>query len=102
MGHFRSDEARDAYFTVYERAMTAWPAAPSARHVETRFGTTYLQSLGPSTGSPIVLLHAIAVASPLWFASIGALAERHHVLAVDTITDAGHSEQRAAITDAND
>ena len=35
----------------------------------------------------------MAVSSPLWFANVAALGERHPVYAVDTITDAGRSVQ---------
>jgi pimeloyl-ACP methyl ester carboxylesterase len=102
IGRFRNAEARDAYLTVYDRAMAAWPATPTARHVPTRFGSTYVQSLGPSTGSRIVLLHAIAVASPLWYAAIGLLAEHHSIYAIDTITDAGRSAQVTSVGDGGD
>jgi pimeloyl-ACP methyl ester carboxylesterase len=100
VGHFRNDDARDAYLATYDRALAAWPAAPTTSHVETAVGTTCVHSLGPRSGSPIVLLHAIAVASPMWFRAVGALSERHPVYALDTITDAGRSAQREAIDDA--
>jgi pimeloyl-ACP methyl ester carboxylesterase len=102
VGRFRSDGARDAYLRVYDRAMAAWPTAPAAAHVESRFGVTYVQSLASRKGSAIVLLHAIAVSSPMWFRAVGALAEAHPVHAIDTITDAGRSAQRAPIDDGAD
>jgi pimeloyl-ACP methyl ester carboxylesterase len=59
-------------------------------------------SSGPSTGTPIVLLHAVAVASPAWFADIVALSEDHLVYAIDTITDAGRSKQKSRVRDVDD
>jgi pimeloyl-ACP methyl ester carboxylesterase len=102
IGHFRSDEARTSYLAVYDRALSEWTTAPTGRQVETPAGETYVQLLGAPAGSPIVLLHAIAVSSPMWFRSIDALAERHPVYAIDTITDPGRSVQRAPVGDGAD
>jgi pimeloyl-ACP methyl ester carboxylesterase len=102
VGGFRSDAARDAYLAAYDQAMAAWPATPAHQEIEHRFGTTYVQSLGPRTGSPIVLLHAIAVSSPMWYRAVRALAEHHPVYAIDTVTDVGRSVQRASIDHSSD
>jgi pimeloyl-ACP methyl ester carboxylesterase len=102
IGRFRNDDARNAYLAAYDRCMAAWPTKPVALQVDTRFGMTNVQSLDASFGSPIVLLHAIAVSSPAWSAAIGALAEHHRVFAVDTICDAGRSTQHTSIAGASD
>ena len=54
---------------------------------------------GTAEGTPIVLLHAVAVSSPLWFANVAALGEHHPVYAIDTITDAGRSIPTAPVRD---
>ena len=102
VGHFRSDDARDGYLTAYDRALAAWPSPPVTRDIGTSYGVTRVSSLGPPTGVPIVLLHAVAVASPLWFVCVAALAERHPVHALDTITDAGRSTQTLPVRSGAD
>jgi pimeloyl-ACP methyl ester carboxylesterase len=104
LGRFRSDAAKSRFFAAYDKALECWPAPPTHHDVETRFGTTHvLQSgPGPGPGSPIVLLHAIAVSSPAWYADIAALAELHPVYAIDTITDPGRSRQSAPVRDGDD
>jgi pimeloyl-ACP methyl ester carboxylesterase len=102
VGRFRSDDARARFHAAYDAALAAWPAQPTERDVATTFGTTRVHVCGAAGAAPIVLLHAITVASPSWYASIGALSERHPVYAVDAITDAGRSVQDVAIGDAGD
>lgn len=102
LGRFRDPDAQRRFLTAYDAALTFWPSPPAHLHVETRHGTTHVLSVGPSTGTPIVLLHAVAVASPAWFADIAALSEHHPVYAIDTITDAGRSTQQTRVRDADD
>ncbi len=97
IGHFRSDEARDRFMAAYDNVLAFWPSPPTPLDVETRYGATHVLSCGPEAGTPIVLLHGVAVSSPSWFASIGALSEAHRVFAVDAIGDAGHSTQTAPV-----
>jgi len=58
--------------------------------------------VGPASGTPIVLLHAIAVSSPAWYPDIAALSASHPVYAVDTITDPGRSTQSTPVRDGAD
>jgi pimeloyl-ACP methyl ester carboxylesterase len=102
ISRFRGDAERDRYLQAYDRALAAWPVAPTELDVPTRYGTTHIHSCGATEGSPIVLLHAVAVSSPLWFANVAALGDGHPVYAIDTITDAGRSVQTAAIRDGAD
>ncbi len=75
---------------------------PDRRDVDTRFGTTHVLEVGAASGSPIVLLHAIAVSSPAWYADIAALSASNRVYAIDTITDPGRSLQSAPVRDGDD
>jgi pimeloyl-ACP methyl ester carboxylesterase len=102
LSRFRGDAAHRRFLTAYDAALTLWRTAPTQVDVETCHGTTHVLSSGASTGTPIVLLHAVAVASPMWFADITALSDGHPVYAIDTITDAGRSTQKARIRDADD
>ena len=97
LGRFRNDAARQRFLTAYDDALGAWPTPPSQCDVATQYGTTHVLVTGPSSGTPIILLHAVAVASPSWYPSIAALSEHHRVYAVDTMGDAGRSTQTARI-----
>ncbi|MDP9333460.1 MAG: alpha/beta hydrolase [Actinomycetota bacterium] len=102
LGRFRDDAARRRFLTAYDAALTFWPAPPTQLDVETRYGPTHVLSSGPSKGTPIVLLHAIAVASPAWFADTAALSHSHPVYAIDTITDPGRSTQTKRVRNGVD
>jgi pimeloyl-ACP methyl ester carboxylesterase len=102
IGHFRSDEARNRFMAAYDNALASWPRPPTPLDVETRYGSTHVLSCGPKTGTPIVLLHGVAVSSPSWFASIDALTEAHPVFAVDAIGDAGRSTQTTPVPTGDD
>ena len=102
IGAFRDEVARRRYMTAYDGALAAWPALPDELDVETRFGSTHVPATGPAGGTPIVLLHAVAVASPSWCPNIAALAADHPVYAVDTIGDVGRSTQTVAVRTGDD
>jgi pimeloyl-ACP methyl ester carboxylesterase len=102
LGRFRDDVARRRFLTAYDNALAAWPTQPSQFDVETRCGTTHVLATGPESGTPIVLLHAVAVSSPSWFANVAALSADRPVYAIDTIGDAGRSAQTSRIRDGDD
>jgi pimeloyl-ACP methyl ester carboxylesterase len=102
IGRFRDDAARERFLTAYDHALASWPAAPTHLDVETGYGPTHVLSCGSGPGGPIVLLHGVAVSSPSWFASVGALSETHRVFAIDSIGDAGRSTQTAPVRSGDD
>jgi pimeloyl-ACP methyl ester carboxylesterase len=102
LGRFRSEAARRRFLAAYDAALAYWPTPPDKRDVETTFGTTHVLTSGEAAGTPIVLLHAIAVSSPAWYADIAALSASHVVYAVDTITDPGRSVQTAPVRNGDD
>jgi pimeloyl-ACP methyl ester carboxylesterase len=97
ISRFRNAGARARYLSAYDKALAAWPASPVQLDIETRYGTTHVNSCGASAGTPIVLLHGVGASSPSWFANVAGLGQDHPVLAIDTITDAGRSIQTAPI-----
>jgi pimeloyl-ACP methyl ester carboxylesterase len=99
---FRNSEARDRFLAVYDAALASWPVTPQHTDVDTRFGPTHVLTCGSATGSPVVLLHGIAVSAASWAPNVEALAQQHRVIAPDTIADAGRSEQRAPLVDGTD
>lgn len=102
LSRFRDDAARQRFLIAYDNALAAWPVPPTQRDIDTRYGTTHVHSCGSRDGAPIILLHAVAVSSPSWFASVAVLGADHPVHAIDTIADAGRSTQTAPIRDAAD
>lgn len=102
ISRFKGEVERAAYVKAYDRALAAWPTMPEQLDIATRFGTTHVHACGSTEGVPIVLLHAVAVSSPLWFANVAALGDHHPVYAIDTVTDAGRSVQTAAVRDGAD
>ncbi len=102
LSRFRDDAARNVFMTAYDHALAYWPTPPTQRDLESRYGPTHILSSGSSGGTPIVLLHGLAVSSPSWFADVAALGASHPVHAVDTITDAGRSTQTSRIRNGSD
>jgi pimeloyl-ACP methyl ester carboxylesterase len=102
LGRFRDDAAQRRFLAAYDAAIEYWPTPPDQQDVETCFGTTHVLMSGPSSGSPIVLLHAIAVSSPAWYADIAAFADAHPVYAIHTITDPGRSRQSVPVRSGDD
>ena len=102
IGRFHDEAARDRFVAAYDRGLAAWPTPPAERDVATRFGATHVVSSGAGSGTPIVLLHGMAVSSASWFASISAFAADRRVFAIDTISDAGRSVQTARVRDGAD
>jgi pimeloyl-ACP methyl ester carboxylesterase len=102
IGRFRDDAARERFRAAYDNAVASWPIPPTHLDVETGYGPTHVLSSGSGTGAPIVLLHGVAVSSPSWFASVGALSETHPVFAIDAIGDAGRSTQTSPVRTGDD
>ena len=102
IGRFRSEEARVRFHEAYNTAIAQWPVPPRHVDVATRFGATHVLCAGPDTGTPIVLLHALAVSSPSWFANVEALSATNPVLAIDTMADVGRSEQTTPVRSGED
>jgi pimeloyl-ACP methyl ester carboxylesterase len=102
VGRFRDDAAHERFLAAYDTALASWPDLPAHLDVQTGYGSTHVLSCGSGSGTPIVLLHGVAVSSPSWFASVGALSERHRVFAIDSIGDAGRSIQTSPVRDGGD
>ena len=97
IGRFRSDQARARFHEAYDNALAAWKVPPEHVDVATRYGATHVLCAGHDVGTPIVLLHALAVASPSWFANIEALSATHPVFAIDTVADVGRTKQTTPV-----
>jgi pimeloyl-ACP methyl ester carboxylesterase len=102
ISRFRNEASRSRFLTAYDATLAMWPTAPAQLDVSTRYGTTHVHSCGSTNGTPVVLLHAVAVSSPSWFANVASLGAEHTVYAVDAIGDAGRSMQTVPIRDGTD
>jgi len=75
----------------YDAVMAKWPVPHESLDLPGRFGTTHVNVCGPADGSPVVLVHGGRATSAGWFNTVGALAGRHRVYAIDAMGDAGRS-----------
>ncbi|SHF09115.1 alpha/beta fold hydrolase [Streptoalloteichus hindustanus] len=97
IGGFVDAASRERFLAAYDRVMSAWPVERSELDVETGFGRTRVHRSGQETGTPVVLLHGQGATSGMWVDSVGSLAARRPVFAVDTLGEAGRSTQTAPI-----
>lgn len=83
--------ARRRFDRAYDAVLARWPEPPVALDVPSIYGQTWVHICGPPEGPPVLLLPGAGATSTVWFATVGALAERHRVFAPDLIGDAGRS-----------
>lgn len=102
IGHFRNEAAETRFAAAYDAALATWPTPPIHREIATRFGSTHVLRAGAARGTPIVLLHAVTVSSPMWAPTVAALGLHHPVYAIDAIGDVGRSVQTAPVRTGTD
>jgi pimeloyl-ACP methyl ester carboxylesterase len=99
---FRSLSAQQRFRTAYDTALARlWPAA-SAFEVVGPYGITRGLRDGAGDGEPVVLLHGWSSNALAWHTTAALLAADRPVYALDTLGDAGRSEQSAPITGPDD
>ncbi|MFE3292989.1 alpha/beta fold hydrolase [Rhodococcus sp. NPDC059234] len=79
------------FYRKYDRVLEKWPADVVGRDLESEFGTTRVNVCGPAGAPPVLLLPGGGATSTVWFENVGALADRHRVIAVDLMGDSGRS-----------
>jgi pimeloyl-ACP methyl ester carboxylesterase len=100
---YRSTEARDAFFALYDaEAARKWPVASEERVAATSYGKTFVRITGPAGAQPLVLLPGASATSLMWARNIQALSAVHRTVAVDQMGDIGRSLCVKPIRDAND
>ncbi|MEV7020826.1 alpha/beta hydrolase [Kitasatospora sp. NPDC093558] len=103
ISEFRNAPAEARFRAAYERTFASlWPGPKAALDIPTAFGTTRVYRTGPDHGEPLVLLPGSGGNALMWHRSVAALAERHPVIAVDTIGEPGASVQTAPLHDGRD
>jgi pimeloyl-ACP methyl ester carboxylesterase len=100
---FSTPAGRTAYRRAYEQTLGAlWPAPVEHAYLPTRFGTTHALLSGPPDGSPVVLLHGAGLSATSWYRTIGPLAKRFRIIAVDHVFDRGLGQQAAIVRGEGD
>lgn len=103
VARFRSREARERFYELYDRAVDElWPVPSEELDVATSFGSTRVRRSGTGAGPPLVLLHGNSGTSVGWHTVVGPLAASHEVLAVDVIGTIGRSVQTRPLERAAD
>ncbi|MFD7450087.1 alpha/beta fold hydrolase [Kitasatospora sp. NPDC059827] len=103
ISEFTNGKAEARFRTAYEHALTRlWPGQRTATTVPTAFGATRVLRAGPAHGQPVVLLPGSGGNALMWHAYVERLAQRHPVIAVDTVGEPGASVQTTPIRDGHD
>ncbi len=88
---YRTPEVQKKLMRIYDERLSRWPVPYESRYLNTPFGKVHIIISGPETGSPVLLLHASAMASWSWLYNIRGLNGYYRTYAIDTIGDAGKS-----------
>lgn len=85
----------DSFRTAYDEALARWPGPVGRSDLPTPYGGTRVNSCGPATAPPLVLLPGGGATSTVWGACAAAgLAQRHRVHGVDLMGNPGFSVPR--------
>jgi pimeloyl-ACP methyl ester carboxylesterase len=88
---FKSAEGEAKYHAAYNKVLALWGVPYESQHLATRFGATHVLASGPRAAPPLVLLHAMAISSTMWYPNIAELSRDFRTFAVDVMGDAGKS-----------
>ena len=88
---FKSLEGEARYYAAYDKVLALWDVPYECLRVATQFGTTHVIASGPKAAPPLILLHAIAISSTMWYPNIAELSRDFRTFAIDVMGDAGKS-----------
>ncbi len=91
---FKSPKGQALYLAAYNATLSLWPIPVESFDLPTRFGTTHVNACGPAGAPPVLLLHAVAMSSTMWYPNVANLSRSYRLYALDTIGDAGKSSRR--------
>ena len=94
---FRSESARTAFLSHYDKQAGQWPVKFETRMVESAYGKTHVWISGPESAPPLVLLHGGPSNSLQWKANIEALSKDYRTYAIDIIIGTGRSINTVSI-----
>jgi pimeloyl-ACP methyl ester carboxylesterase len=105
VGHWRSDQGRQAYADSYAAALARLPAPSRTRDVVTEFGTVRVYEFASEStrgATPVVLLPGRSSGVPMWADNLPGFAARRPVYAFDALGDAGMTVQTRRLRDSAD
>jgi pimeloyl-ACP methyl ester carboxylesterase len=88
---FKTHDGQARYLAAYDLALRLWPIPYDSSYITSAYGKTHVISCGSKDALPLVLLHGGYASSTMWFPNIADLANKYHVLAIDTIGEPGKS-----------
>jgi len=88
---FKTPEGQARYLAAYDATLALWPVPVESVDVPTRFGNTHVNACGPEGAPPLLLLHAFAISSTMWYPNVAELSRSYRIYALDTIGDKGKS-----------
>jgi hypothetical protein len=86
---FRSNDARAAYFQLYDAALATSTIPVTESDIETSFGRSHVLHAGDPSKPPLVALHGSSVSSTSWVPLLPVLAASHSVMMIDVIDEVG-------------
>jgi pimeloyl-ACP methyl ester carboxylesterase len=121
VGHWRSQEGRDAYRAAYDDVMATLPEPTRTHNVATGYGTVRVyewaateagaqaaggaepeEGLEPGERLPVVLLPGISSGAPMWGENLPHWIGERTLYAMDALGDAGMSIQSVPFTSFDD
>ena len=97
---FKSDEGRDKIRSYYNGILSFF--LYTQKYVDTSFGKTFVLEAGKPEYPALVLLHGSCSNSAMWLGDIPVLQNKFHVFAVDTLGEAGNSEENRLNIDSDE
>ena len=88
---FKTTAGQERYFSAYDETLRLWSVTVEPVAVSTRFGPTHVNTCGPQNAPPVVLLHAAALSSTMWYPNAAALSREFRLYAPDVIGEMGKS-----------
>jgi pimeloyl-ACP methyl ester carboxylesterase len=98
---FKSPEAEEAYFALYDKVLSLWPIDHQSLDVPTSLGITHVNVAGSSKSNPLLLFPGSGSNSTMYWPNIASLASQCRVYAVDTVGQPGRSIPTGALTPSN-
>ena len=88
---FKTPEGKEKFLTYYNQILSHLPG--ESIYIDTTYGKTFVLACGQPDLPPMVLLHGSCSNSAFWAAEISRFSEKYRVYAIDTIGEAGNSEE---------
>ncbi|MDB5023276.1 MAG: hypothetical protein JWP78_1031 [Mucilaginibacter sp.] len=96
---FKSAEAKERFYRVYDTAMMAWNTPYISKDVNTSFGSTHINICGDEDKPPLILLSIMTFSSVSWYPNIPELSKHFRIYCVDIIGDHNRSEASRLLPD---